>query len=162
MQPSIFSHESLCETASSTRDKSQGRGMEILWQSLGFFLILQQLESLSLNCMAHSSAGKRCLLRQQLIPFYFPTESVSNGLISKLIGKLQGCSWKRFTVNLKSSLFINYHGSCLQLVLGYESHVRFKGMLFLNSDLKYILMYLELLRTMDIIGIHAHRNEIQF
>lgn len=80
MQPSTFSYESCCETASSPRDKSQGRGMEILLQRVGFFLILQQLQSLLLNCVARSSAGKRCLLREELIPSTFPLSLSQMGL----------------------------------------------------------------------------------
>lgn len=96
------------------------------------------------------------------IPFHFPTEPVPSGVISKLIAKLQGCSWKCFTFNLKSFLFIHHCGWCFQLVLDDESHVRFKGMLFVNGYLESILLCLELLRMVNKIGIQAHRNEMHF
>lgn len=96
------------------------------------------------------------------IPFHFPTESVPSGVISKLIAKLQGCSWKRFTFNPKSSLSNHYRGRCFQLVLDDESRVRFKGMLFLSGYLESILLCLELLRAEDKIGIQAHRNQMHF
>lgn len=84
------------------------------------------------------------------------------GLISKLIAKLQGSSWKSFTFNPKSSLLIYNHGWCFQLVVDDESHVRFKGMNFLNGYLESILLWLELLRRVDKIGTQAHKNQMYF
>lgn len=48
------------------------------------------------------------------------------------------------------------------IIVDDESHVEFKGMLFLNGYLESILLCLELLRTVDKIGIQAHRNQMHF
>lgn len=149
------------------RQKPRQRDGRPFTESLGFFLILQHLQRLLVNCVAHSSGKIVCWENSSKIsllptPFHFPTESVPGGVISNLTAKPQGCSWKCFTFSLKSSLFIHYCGWCFQLVLDDESHVKFRGMLFLNGYPESILLCLKLLKIVNKICIQAHRNQMHF